>query len=79
MFWCTCRMAGAVRSEVYVSLLRAIVDLRQTNDFLQTDLAVMLGRGAVRLMRTSIGVLAQPKSMRSIDDATRQEQRHGSA
>ena len=28
-------------------------------------------------MRTSIGLLAQPKSMRSIIAATQQEQRHG--
>ena len=36
-------------------------------------------KGAVKLMRTRIGLLAQPKSMRSIIDATRQKQRHGSA
>ena len=35
--------------------------------------------GAVKLMRTRIGLLAQPKSMRSIIDATQREQRHGSA
>ena len=29
--------------------------------------------------RTRIGLLAQPKSMRSIIDATQREQRHGSA
>ncbi|MDC0634170.1 hypothetical protein OAP28_03570 [Planktomarina sp.] len=29
-------------------------------------------------MRTRIGLLAQPKSMRSIGDATQREQRHGS-
>ena len=34
---------------------------------------------AVKLMRTRIGLLAQPKSMRSIIDATQREQRHGSA
>ena len=34
---------------------------------------------AVKLMRTRIGLLAQPKSMRSIIDATRREQRHGLA
>ena len=34
---------------------------------------------AVRQIRTRIGLLAQPKSMRSIIDATRQEQRYGSA
>ncbi len=34
---------------------------------------------AVRIMRTSIRLLAPPKSMRSIIDATRREQRHGSA
>ena len=34
---------------------------------------------AVKLMRTRIGLLAQPKSMGLIIDATRQEQRHGSA
>ena len=32
--------------------------------------------GAVRLMIASIGLLAQPISMRSIIDATRREQRH---
>ena len=31
--------------------------------------------GAVRQMRTRIGLLAQPKSMRSIIGATQQEQR----
>ena len=39
----------------------------------------MLLTAAVKLMRTRIGLLAQPKSMRSIIDATRREQRHGSA
>ena len=34
---------------------------------------------AVKLMRTRIGLLAQPKSMRSIIDATQREQRYGSA
>ena len=34
---------------------------------------------AVKLMRTRIGLLAQPKSMRSIIDATRREQQHGLA
>ncbi|MGY9029915.1 MAG: hypothetical protein ACKVIU_08685, partial [Rhodobacterales bacterium] len=33
--------------------------------------------GAIKLMRTRIGLLAQPKSMRSIIDATRREQRYG--
>ena len=33
--------------------------------------------GAVNLMRTRISLLAQPKSMHSIIDATRREQRHG--
>ena len=33
----------------------------------------------VRKIRTRIGLLAQPKSMRSIIDATQREQRHGSA
>jgi hypothetical protein len=33
--------------------------------------------GAVKLMRTRIRLLAQPKSMRSIIDATQREQRHG--
>ena len=42
---------------------------RQSND----------STGAVKLMRTRIGLLAQPKSMRSIIDATQREQRHGSA
>ena len=36
-------------------------------------------KGAVKLMRTRIGLLAQPKSMRSIIDATRRDQWHGSA
>ena len=35
--------------------------------------------GAVKLMRTLIRLLAQPKSMRSIIDATQREQRCGSA
>jgi hypothetical protein len=35
--------------------------------------------GAVKLMRTRIGLLAQPKSMRSIIDATQREQWHGLA
>jgi len=35
--------------------------------------------GAVRRMRTRIRLLAQPESMRSTSDATRREQRHGSA
>ena len=36
-------------------------------------------RGTVKLMRTSIRLLAQPKSIRSIIDATQREQQHGSA
>ena len=35
--------------------------------------------GAVRLMRTRIGLLAQPEPMHSIIDATQREQRHGLA
>ena len=35
--------------------------------------------GAVKLMRTRIRLMAQHKSMHSIIDATRREQRHGSA
>ena len=35
--------------------------------------------GAVRRMRTRIGLLAQPESMRSIVDATQREQQHGLA
>ena len=35
--------------------------------------------GAVKLIRTHIRLLAQPKSMRAIIDATQREQRHGSA
>ena len=35
--------------------------------------------GVVRPTRTRIGFLAQPKSIRSIIDATQREQRHGSA
>jgi len=34
---------------------------------------------AVKLMRTRIRLLAQPKSIRSIIDATQREQRHGLA
>ena len=34
---------------------------------------------AVKIMRTRIRLLAQPKSKRSIIDATRREQWHGSA
>ena len=34
-------------------------------------------RGAVRQIRTSIGLLEQPKSMRSIIDATQREQQYG--
>ena len=34
---------------------------------------------AVKLMRTSIRLLAEPKSMRSIIDATQREQLHGLA
>ena len=35
--------------------------------------------GAARQMRTRIGLLAQPKSMRPIIDATQRERRHGLA
>ena len=35
--------------------------------------------GTVRLMIANIGLLAQPKSMRSTIDATQREQRHGLA
>ena len=35
--------------------------------------------GFAKLMRTRIRLLAQPKSMRSIVDATQRQQRHGSA
>ncbi len=37
------------------------------------------GSAAVKLIRTHIRLLAQPKSMRSIIDATRREQWHGLA
>ena len=37
-------------------------------------LAVILSDGAVRRMRTRIGLLAQPESMRSIIGATQREQ-----
>jgi hypothetical protein len=37
------------------------------------------GDGAVKLMKTRIRLLAQPKSMRSIIDVTHREQRHGLA
>jgi hypothetical protein len=37
------------------------------------------GEGATRLMRTCIGLQAQPKSMRSLVVATRREQRNGLA
>ena len=35
--------------------------------------------GPIKQMRTRIGLLAPPKSMRSTIDATQREQRHGSA
>ena len=35
--------------------------------------------GAVKKRRPRIGLLAQPKYMRSLGDATQREQRHGSA
>jgi len=38
-----------------------------------------ISKGAVRQMRTRIRLLAQPKYMRSIIDATQREQRHCSA
>ena len=41
--------------------------------------AVWRRLGAVKRMRTRIGLLAQPESMRSIGDATQREQRYGSA
>ena len=40
---------------------------------------VLLANRAANLMRTRIGLLAQPNSMRSITDATQREQRHGLA
>ena len=39
----------------------------------------MLSGGAVKQMRTRIGLLAQPKSIRSIIDVTWREQQHGLA
>jgi hypothetical protein len=36
-------------------------------------ITTLLSNGAVKLMRTRIRLLAQPKSMRSIIDATRRE------
>ena len=53
-----------------------VVKLRQVE--------VLMGQGmprigAIKPIRTRIRVLAQPKSMRSIVDATRREQRHGLA
>jgi len=42
------------------------------------DLGQVSG-GAVRRMRTRIGLLAQRESMRSIVGATQREQRHGLA
>ena len=44
-----------------------------------SNAASRASKAAVKLMRTRIGLLAQPKSMRSIIDATQREQRHGSA
>jgi hypothetical protein len=37
----------------------------------------MPNEGAVKQMSPSLGLLAQPKSMRTIIDATQREQRHG--
>ena len=53
-----------------------VVKLRQVE--------VLMGQGmpridAIKPTRTRIRLLAQPKSMRSIIDATQREQRHGSA
>ena len=48
-------------------------------DFSDKVPLLSISNGAVKLMRTSIGLLEQPKSMRSIGDATWQEQPHGSA
>jgi hypothetical protein len=53
-----------------------VVKLRQVE--------VLMGQGmprigAIKPIRTRIRVLAQPKSMRSIVDATQREQRHSSA
>ena len=39
----------------------------------------VLSNGAVKLMRTRIRLLAQPKSMRSIINVSQREQRHGLA
>lgn len=37
-------MAGTIRSEAYIGLLRAIVELRNANGLSQADLAVRLGK-----------------------------------
>ncbi len=37
-------MAGSIRSDAYINLLRSLVNLRKANEFSQADLAVKLGK-----------------------------------
>ena len=48
-------------------------------DVASGDVGLCTFCGAVKLMRTRIRLLAQPKSMRSIIGATQREQQHGLA
>ena len=59
-----------------IHLGKVYVDLKMPTELVQKVDAL---DAAVKLMRTRIRLLAQPKSMRSIIDATQREQRYGLA
>ena len=57
--------------------LNASRDLIKSVQFEISKTQAIKPNGFFKLMRTRIKLLAQPKSMRSIIDATQREQRHG--
>ena len=57
---------------------KATTQIRSFGGVTQMRRWMVLG-GSVKLIRTSIRLLARPKSMRPIIDATQREQRHGLA
>ena len=67
---------------IFSALIAVIFSVNASNAEEKSNFSIGLvavAGGAVKLMRTSIGLLAQPKSIRSIIDASQREQQHGSA
>ena len=59
--------------------VRRKLNLPETDEGIDLLCETYSGERAVKLKPTPTRLLAQPKSMRSIIDATQREQRHGSA